>query len=78
MNKFFRSIQWQPDVEGTHHDVNNIKINIYICFSIVFLQYGNVNDGLLVCFIYNGSKELLDNTNIISAPSNVVVLFQGF
>lgn len=28
---------------------------------------------LLVCFIYNGSKELLDNTNIISAPSNVVV-----
>ena len=32
-----------------------------------------VVSGLLVCFIYNGSKELLDNTNIISAPSNVVV-----
>ena len=27
----------------------------------------------MVWFIYNGSKELLDNTNIISAPSNVVV-----
>ena len=32
-----------------------------------------VVSGLLVWFIYNGSKELLDNTNIISAPSNVVV-----
>lgn len=29
--------------------------------------------GLIAWFIYNGSKEMLDNSNIISAPSNVVV-----
>ncbi len=36
-----------------------------------------ITSGLLVWFIYNGSKEMLNNTNIISAPSNVVVQNDG-
>lgn len=39
----------------------------------VILSLVIIVSGLLVWFVYNGSKELLNNTNIISAPSNVVV-----
>lgn len=39
----------------------------------VILTFVIIVSGLLAWFIYNGSKELLNNSNIISAPSNVVV-----